>query len=145
MKTPKVYIRGNSERGFDVIKELVKLGANNAHDHYGDICFNYYYIDSENNIRAVEDVNLLKSSGYREVLLPPPCRIVPFSSSDELKKACDEHGSLVRNKKGISLFDIGRIISLIKAYHTDEEAFGHLMEFYEFEDGSPCGVVIENK
>jgi len=144
MKTPKVYIRGNSERGLEVINELTKLGANNTYDHYGDVNFNYYYIDKQNRIRTVEDVNLLKDSGYREIQLPQN-NLLPFSSKEELDMACQEHGNMIRNKCGVHLFDIERIIYLAKSYHTDEETYRHLLEFYEFNDGTPCGVVVQKQ
>lgn len=139
----KIYIKGNSSRGWDVIHELTKRGASNPRDLFGDVSFNYYYIDKNKNIRTVEDVDLLKASGYEEIKLPPPYDILPFSSSEELKKACQEHGNMVRNRCGINLFEIGRIISLINLYHSEEEVYKHLVEFYEFEDGTPCGVVRE--
>ena len=39
----KVWIRGNSERGKEVIKMLEDLGGNNIYYHSG----NEYYLDSE--------------------------------------------------------------------------------------------------
>lgn len=144
MKSQKAYIKGNSERGLEVIEELTKLGAYNIYDHYGDVDFIYYYIDCQDNIRSVEDVNLLKGLGYKEIKLPQK-DVFPFSSSDELEKACQEHGNMVRNKCGISLFDIGRIISLIGSYHSDEETYRHLLDFYEFHDGTPCGIVVRKQ
>ena len=143
----KVYIQqGDSSRGKDIINELIKYGAkstsvlcssNNASDYY-------YYIDKKNNIRITDDIELLKDAGYKMIPLPPTCDILPFKSSDELKKACQLHGNMVRNKCGYSLFDIDRIIKLIKAYHS-EEVFKHLVEFYEFEDETPCGLVIKKQ
>lgn len=141
----KIYIKGNSSRGWDVIHELTKRGASNPCDHFGDVSFNYYYIDNNKNIRAVEDVDLLKGSGYVETELPPPYNIVPFSSSEEIQRACHEHGNMVRNRCGISLFEISRIISLINLYHSEEEVYRHLVNFYKFEDGTPCGVVVEKR
>lgn len=145
MKNKKIYIKGNLSRQEDVISELLKLGAKNAFAYYGNVEFNYYYIDKRNTIRHTEDVGLLHDAGYKELILPPQCDILPFSSSEDVAKACLEHGTEVRNKCSCSLFEIERIISFIKAHHTDEEAYRHLVEFYEFGDGTPCGRVVERK
>lgn len=41
----KVYIRGNSERGNEVIKTLKDLGGSNLYFYYGDDDTGYYYIN----------------------------------------------------------------------------------------------------
>ena len=70
----KKYIRGNSERGSDVIKELEKLGGVNTYKCDGTAnCF--YFIDNQNNIQYVGRnmlaVDLLKEC-FEEIKLPEP-------------------------------------------------------------------------
>ena len=145
MKAEKIFIKGNSAKGKDIIDELVQQGAKSSLALCGDGKSSYYYyIDRKGNIRITDDYDLLDDAGYKEISVSPSDYIFPFTSNDEMEEACKVHGYKVRNKCGCSLFDINRIMSLIGSYHSEQERYKHLAEHYEFEDGTPCGV-ISNK
>ena len=46
----RVYIKGNAERGNEVIKLLTDLGGKNPLNYYGDDTFGYYYISPNGEI-----------------------------------------------------------------------------------------------
>lgn len=146
MKTnQKVYIRGNRLRSCDVIRKLVIQGAtSNPFKYFGDESTSYYYINKHGEIMMCYDEELLKDAGYEEIRLPAKDSVIPFTSIDDMENTCHEHGYDVRNKNGTSLFNINRIVSLIRANHTDEETFMHLARYYEFADGTPCGNMVNN-
>ena len=69
----RVWIRGNKERGEEVIKALTDLGANNKYNYKGDDCESIYSIISGNNITATEkgyDKASLVANFYTEIKLP---------------------------------------------------------------------------
>ena len=69
----RVWIRGNKERGSEVIKALTDLGANNKYNYKGDDCESIYSIISGNNITATEkgyDKASLVANFYTEIKLP---------------------------------------------------------------------------
>ena len=143
MKTEKVYIKGSPTNGKDIINELVKHGAKSTSVLCGHSpSAYYYYIDKRGNIRTTDDIDLLDDAGYKMISAPSNI-VLPYQSKDDLNEACSIHGKLVRNKCGYSLFDIDRIISLIKSHHLESEVYKHLSQYYEFEDGTPCGKLIE--
>lgn len=145
MKAEKIFIKGDSAKGKDIINELVQHGAKSSLALCGDRKSNYYYyIDRKGNIRITDDYDLLDDAGYKEISIPSDS-ILPFPSNEALDEACKVHGYMVCSKYGYALFDIKRIMSLIGSYHSEQERYKHLAEYYEFEDGTPCGVISKKQ
>ena len=68
----RVWIRGNKDRGEEVIKALTDLGANNKYNYKGDDCESIYSIISGNSITATEkgyDKASLIANFYTEIKL----------------------------------------------------------------------------
>ena len=76
----KVYIKGNAERGNEVIKLLIDLGGQNSLNYYGVDTSGYYYISPNGEISHVcaerNPVYHFIKEFYKEVKLPkwkPAC------------------------------------------------------------------------
>lgn len=70
----KVYIKGDSKRGKEVIKLLTDLGASNPLNYYGDDTFGYYYISPNGEIwhtcsEKSQAYHFIKEF-YKEIELP---------------------------------------------------------------------------
>lgn len=70
----KVYIKGNAERGNEVIKLLIDLGGQNSLNYYGDDTSVYYYISPNREISHVcterNPVYHFIKEFYKEIELP---------------------------------------------------------------------------
>ena len=66
----RVYIKGNLDRGDEVIKSLTDLGANNPINYCGRDSTGYYYINPNGEIGyAFSEIHLLHDF-YTEIKLP---------------------------------------------------------------------------
>lgn len=70
----RVYIKGDSKRGKEVIKLLTDLGGRNPLNYYGEDNFGYYYIDPNGEISHIcseksPTYHFLKEF-YKEIKLP---------------------------------------------------------------------------
>ena len=69
----KIYLRGNSERGDEVIRILKKLGGGNIKHYYGNNNFGYYYINPYGKINFAskkESIYPFLREFYKEISLP---------------------------------------------------------------------------
>ena len=69
----KIYIRGNSERGGEVIKTLENLGGNNPCRYHGIDYTAYYYINPDGEIAYAYnngDIYPFLREFYKEIKLP---------------------------------------------------------------------------
>ena len=76
----KVFIRGNNERGLEVIKMLENLGGVNNSAHEGAYESNLYYVNTENQIDYVESTSELGTiiqECFEELHLPEPIKELP--------------------------------------------------------------------
>ena len=76
----KVFIRGNNERGSEVIKMLENLGGVNNSAHEGAYESNLYYVNTENQIDYVESTSELGTiiqECFEELHLPEPIKELP--------------------------------------------------------------------
>lgn len=70
----KVYIKGDSKRGEEVIKLLTDLGGRNPLNYYGDDIYGYYYISPNREIwhtcsERSQAYHFIKEF-YKEIKLP---------------------------------------------------------------------------
>lgn len=70
----RVYIKGDSKRGNEVIKLLTDLGGRNPRNYYGEDTLAYYYIDPNGEISHIwfgkNPTCLLLKEFYKEIKLP---------------------------------------------------------------------------
>lgn len=66
----KVFIKGNLDRGDEVIKSLTDLGANNPNNYYGKDSNGYYYINPNGEIAYAFSERHLLHDFYTEIKLP---------------------------------------------------------------------------
>ena len=70
----RVYIKGDSKRGKEVIKLLTDLGGRNPRNYYGEDTLAYYYIDPNGEISHIwfgkNPTCLLLKEFYNEIKLP---------------------------------------------------------------------------
>ena len=66
----KVFIKGDSDRGDEVIKSLTDLGANNPINYCGRDSNGYYYINSNGEIGYAFSDRCLLHNSYTEIKLP---------------------------------------------------------------------------
>lgn len=118
----KVFIKGDNDRGDEVIKLLTDLGANNSNNYYGINSNGYYYINSNGEIAyAVSERHLLHDF-YTEIKLPE-------------RKKWKDGTLLVRN-------NVGKKEYLVYS-HTDEKNNGNIVSYlYAYDEGYRTNVLF---
>ena len=89
-------IRGDEERGNEVIALLEMMGGSNIHTHLGNNDETFYYIDSKNNIDC--DWTLWNNSRYTIFTLDEFYENYPYKVGDVVKTGTDEEGIIKQIK-----------------------------------------------
>ena len=93
----KVFIRGNNERGSEVIKMLEDLGGVNNSAHAGTIKSSIYYINTNNQIESVgstSELGTIIQECFEELHLPESIKNLPNTWEEWVKlnlKIADEY------------------------------------------------------
>lgn len=123
----KVYIKGNSSRGAEVIKALTDLGGINSESYVGDYEKGLYYINPRGKIECIYDYEfspecLLVKEFYREIKLPE-------------RKKWKDGTLLVRN-------NVGKKEYLVYS-HMDEKNNGNIVSYlYAYDEGYRTNVLF---
>lgn len=76
----KVFIRGNEERGSEVIKMLEELGGVNSSRLKGESELRLYYVNKDNQIKYVlpeSESGIIIQECFKELYLPEPTKELP--------------------------------------------------------------------
>src|SRR5574344_1397411 len=76
----KVFIRGNNERGSEVIKMLEELGGVNSSRIKGESELRLYYVNKDNQIKYVlpeSESGIIIQECFKELYLPEPTKELP--------------------------------------------------------------------
>lgn len=129
----KVYIKGDTYRGAEVIKALENLGGINAEHYYGNDLSGYYYINPKGEIAYVSTKNceryFLLQEFYKEIKLP---NIKKWKDGDLLVRGnAGKKEYIVYSDKKTKFDD--EILSYVYAYDKgyDTMVIGDTIDFKE--------------
>ena len=93
----KVFIRGNNERGSEVLKMLKDFGGVNSKGYIGSTTTSLYYIDTNNLIEGAElksKIGIFIQECFEELYLPEPTKELPNTWKEWIEqnsKVADEY------------------------------------------------------
>ena len=144
----KLYVGKYSK---EVQEKLFKLGyswAGIKEIKYLDKPF--IFIDSNNgkNLSWDDDLRLFRNHPYEEItfkdILDLKEEFLPFRNKQELLKGMSKHNPYgwIRNKSTDIVSQITSIQEYTLSIDCDRPTFTELFKYYEFLDGSACGIYL---
>lgn len=102
----------------------------------------YYYSGSEKWKKSC-DPSWIFFNGFKYRIKSEP-KYRPYANAEEMDKAIQEHGSWVKNKAtGLRRQIASYCDRVFLSGNSDDYYYDDMLKLYTWQDGTPCGIIME--